>query len=114
MRQSRVALHCVFTMRTLNITLKGTVAICAIAFVLTASFAQAQEAQRLPTIADCPAGTVLAVQDTDQPQPWASIPHDPSEYTVANQDKFAAEDAARRDTAPHQFVTGCVPPQQQQ
>ena len=104
-------------MRKMNITIIGTAASCALAILLTASLTHAQEAQRqqrLPTIADCPAGTILAVQDTDQPQPWASLPHDPSEYTVANQDKFAAEDAVRRDTAPHQFITGCVRPQQQQ
>ena len=50
---------------------KGIAAICAMTFALVTSPAYSQEVQstRLPTIADCPPGYVLGVQDTNTPMP---------------------------------------------
>ena len=102
---------------------KGLVAICASAFLLSVSFVHAQEAQptRLPTIADCPPGYVLSVQDTDNLMPLAkdnSAQANPNDYTVdgqmaafkahQQQDAPYASDQAQ---APRAFVTGCVLPQ---
>ena len=113
MRQSSVALHGVFTMSAAH-SVKGLVAICATVFLFSASPAHSQEVQHLPTIADCPRGYVLGVQDTEDPQPVATLPLNPNDYTIANQDKNAAEAAARQASAPRQFITGCFLPQQQQ
>lgn len=94
--------------------MRGMVAICATAFLLSGVPAYSQEADHLPTIADCPRGYILAVQDSEYPQPVATQPPNPNDYTVANQEKIAAETAARQAAAPRAFVTGCVLPQQQQ
>ncbi|MGB9152966.1 MAG: hypothetical protein WCD70_07750 [Alphaproteobacteria bacterium] len=110
-------------MSAANLNLKGLAAICASAFLLSVSSVHAQEAQpaRLPTIADCPPGYVLAVQDTDNPMPLAS---DDTAQSAQNTDTvdgqmaaFKARQqqqaayAADQAQAPRAFVTGCVLPQ---
>jgi hypothetical protein len=110
--------------------IKSMVATCAIVSLFSLSSAHAQEAQpaRLPTIADCPPGYVLGVQDTDNLMPLArdnAAQVNPNDITVDGQ--MAAfksrqqQDAAYTNSqaqAPRAFVTGCVPmqpaPQQQQ
>jgi hypothetical protein len=95
---------------------KGMAAICAITFALLASPAHSQEAQptHMPTIADCPRGYVLAVQDTAEPFMPASIPDPNAGYAQNNQ--AAVAQAQMQAAAPRQFITGCVPrqPVQQQ
>jgi len=90
---------------------KAMAALCATAFLLSASSAHSQEAQsnRLPTIADCPPGYVLAVQDTAQPLIAARQPDPNAGYAQNNQDQIAA--LQQQAAAPRQFVTGCVLPQ---
>jgi len=101
----------------------GMVAICTSAFLLSVSFVHAQETQptRLPTIADCPPGYVLGVQDTDSLAPLArdnAAQTNPNDATVdsqmtafkARQQQDAAY-ASGQAQAPRAFVTGCVPPQ---
>jgi hypothetical protein len=90
---------------------KVMAAICAITFALVTSPAQSQEAQstRLPTIADCPPGYILAVQDTAQPLIAARQPDPNAGYAQNNQDQIAA--LQQQAAAPRQFVTGCVLPQ---
>ena len=83
------------------------------------------------TIADCPAGYGLGVQDTAQPQPLTKPPltapdaagsstggealADTSNPRVAAatddtaQNEAAQKAAAERDAAPRAFVTGCIP-----
>ncbi|MGB9152968.1 MAG: hypothetical protein WCD70_07760 [Alphaproteobacteria bacterium] len=110
-------------MSAANLNLKGLAAICASAFLLSVSSVYAQDAQptQMPTIADCPPGYVLAVQDTDNPMPLASndvAQSDQSTDTVdgqmaafkARQQQQAAYAAAQAQ-APRAFVTGCVLPQ---
>ncbi len=120
-----MALYRVFTMIAPRFNQKGMAAICASVFLLSASsaHAQASQQQRMPTIADCPPGYVLGVQDADSLMPLArdnSAQANPNAYTVDGQmAAFKAqqqEDAtytADQTQAPHAFVTGCVPPQAQ-
>ena len=85
------------------------------------------EPLRPMTIADCPAGYGLGVQDTVQPQPLTKPPltaapdaagqsaggealADTSNPSVtAAAAEAAKKEAAERDAAPRSFVTGCVP-----
>jgi hypothetical protein len=104
--------------------IKSMVATCTIVSLLSASLAHAQtsQQQRLPTIADCPPGYVLGVQDTDNLAPLArdnASQANPNAYTA--EDQMAAfrarqqQDAAYASSqaqAPRAFVTGCVLPQQ--
>lgn len=78
-----------------------------VAVLLTGSARSQEQAHQL-TIADCPAGYVLGIQDTADPQPFSRIPDPaPSTYEQANQQ--AAALAQQQAAAPRQFVTGCVP-----
>ena len=106
MRQSGVALYGVFTMSRL-LELIGVVAFGAGVCLMFVSTARAQEA-RLPTIADCPPGYVLGVQDLAEPL-LPARPTDPDGYPLSNQDANA--EAQAEAAAPRRFVTGCVPPQ---
>jgi len=104
--------------------LKGAVAFGAAVCLMFVAPLRAQEAQpaRLPTIADCPRGYVLAVQDLDTPMPLnRADPSQASGYSVsgamasdqaqqAGQGQNAAY-AAEQAEAPRAFVTGCVLPQ---
>jgi hypothetical protein len=113
-------------MNAANLNLKGSAAICASAFLLLVSLVQAQESQptRLPTIADCPLGYVLAVQDTDNLMPLTtdnSAQTNPNNTTVDGQmaafkarQQQEAVYASDQAQAPHAFVTGCVLPQSPQ
>jgi hypothetical protein len=84
--------------------------------------ANAQELTHMPTLADCPAGYVLAVQDMALPQPLTKPPptavpaaiNADDANSIAAQNAMAAADAAQQAEAPRQFITGCVPPQAQQ
>jgi hypothetical protein len=92
--------------------------IVRLAMLLIALPANAQDLTHMPTLADCPAGYVLAVQDTALPQPLTKPPPavmnpDDAESIVA-QNAMAAADAAQQGEAPRQFITGCVPPAVQQ
>jgi hypothetical protein len=113
-------------MSAIHPSVKSMVATCAIVFLLAAPSAHAQEAQptRLPTIADCPPGYVLGVEDTDNLAPLArdnAAQANPNGYTVdgqmaafkAQQQQEAAY-ASSQAQAPRAFVTGCVLPQQYQ
>ena len=91
-------------------TVKGVVAISAIAFLLVPSHAHSQEFQRMPTLADCPAGWTLGVQDTAEPQQMTSSQPPLDNYSVADPAKLAAEKAAQQVEAPRQFITRCIPP----
>ncbi|MFY9286905.1 MAG: hypothetical protein WAO98_00215 [Alphaproteobacteria bacterium] len=86
-------------MNTLDL-FKGVGIIYAIAYFLSSLAAHAEEPQRLVTIADCPSGYVLGVQETDQPQLMAKTPS-------ANPSDASAE-AKETTEAPRRFVTGCV------
>lgn len=77
--------------------------IYAVAYLLSALAAHAEEPPHLATIADCPAGYVLGVQETDQPQLMAKTPS-------ANPSDPSAE-AKETSEAPKRFVTGCIPKQ---
>jgi hypothetical protein len=90
---------------------KGMAAICTIAFLLAASPAYSQEAPatRLPTIADCPPGYTLGVQDTAEPQPVTTTPA--TGYENVNETAAPGIDVS---AAPRRFITGCIPPQQEQ
>ncbi|MFY9288460.1 MAG: hypothetical protein WAO98_08150 [Alphaproteobacteria bacterium] len=80
---------------------KGVGIIYAVAYLLSALAAHAEEQPRLATIADCPAGYVLGVTETDQPQLMAKTPSaNPSDQTA---------EAKETSEAPKRFVTGCVP-----
>jgi hypothetical protein len=97
--------------------IKG-VALYAVVFVLVTTVAHAQQAQpqHMPTLADCPVGYVLTVQDTALPQPLAKLPSaqaNPDDTSLADPNALAAAEAAQQAMAPRQFVTGCVPPQYQ-
>ncbi|MGB9152206.1 MAG: hypothetical protein WCD70_03860 [Alphaproteobacteria bacterium] len=110
-------------MSAVNLNLKGLVAICASALLLSVSPVHAQGAQpvHMPTIADCPPGYVLAVQDTDAPMPLASddtAQSDQNTDTVDGQmaafktrQQQQSAYAADQAQAPRAFVTGCVLPQ---
>jgi hypothetical protein len=126
MRQSGMALYGVFTMSAARAFVKSMVATCAIVSLLSVFSAHAQEAPptRLPTIADCPHGYILGVQDTDNPAPLArdnSAQANTNDITVdgqmaafkARQQQDAAY-ASSQAQAPRAFVTGCVLPQQLQ
>jgi hypothetical protein len=79
--------------------------LCSTVFMLMEVSARSQETPHLPTIADCPAGYTLGVQDIDAAQPLVKS-SDPYAYTVegaAQYDKTAA-------SAPKAFITGCIPP----
>ncbi len=90
---------------------KSMIAFCVIAFSPMASAAQAQEAVRHLTIADCPAGYVLGVEDIAEPQP---LTRDPNAVAGNPPGQNAVTAAAQQVAAPRQFVTGCIPPQSQQ
>jgi hypothetical protein len=84
--------------------LKGLAAISGIALILLSlmtSPSQAQDAQPHLTIADCPAGSVLGIQDTAEAQP---VTKSPATNTTQTTDPNADATAA-----PRSFVTGCVP-----
>lgn len=77
----------------------------------------------MPTIADCPVGYILGVQDTDSLMPLAQdypAQADPNAYVgdgqaaalKVQQQQEAAHSAAQAQ-APRAFVTGCVPAQPQ-
>ncbi|MDR3423953.1 MAG: hypothetical protein P4M13_02585 [Alphaproteobacteria bacterium] len=83
-------------------------AFCAATLWLTASSAYSQEAQadKMLTLADCPAGWTLGVQDTAEPQPVTMEPKAiPANGTSASDD--TGMDAS---TAPRRFITVCVAP----
>ncbi len=116
-------------MNALRPNLKGLVAICASAFLIATSLAQAQaqeaQPQRMLTIADCPSGYVLAVQDTDSLLPLArdsSAQANPNAYATVDgqmaafkaQQQQEATYTTAQAQAPRAFVTGCVPRQPQQ
>jgi hypothetical protein len=103
-----MALYGVFAMNAASKS-KGMVAICAIVFLLVASSARSQEAARPLTIADCPAGYVLAVQDMAEPQPLVKPP-DPTASGSDQTEQDAIADAQQQAAAPRRFVTGCIPP----
>ncbi len=90
----------------------GIVALASLFFAVPT---QAQEPSHQPTLADCPSGYVLAVQDTALPQPLTKPPPAPMNTDDANsiaaQDAMAAAEAAQQAEAPRQFITGCMPPQ---
>ena len=102
---------------------KGLVALCASTFLVITVHAYAQEAQptRLPTIADCPSGYVLVVQDSDSLLPLARSDAPASNPNITVDGQMAAfkaqqqQEAAYQSSqsqAPRAFVTGCVLPQQ--
>jgi hypothetical protein len=111
----------VFGMKTLKMSAALTSEInrvSAIAALLISSTAFAHEAQAQPmaTLADCPPGYVLAVQDTALPQPLAALPPTPTltdDTSPAALSTAATAEAAQEALAPRQFVTGCVPAQPQ-
>jgi len=96
--------------------IKVTAAIYALALLLSSLAAHAQEMNHMPTIADCPAGYVLGVQQTDQLMPMASAPptYAPSSGSTPSYLEQQAEDQKRAAAQPRQFITGCVPVQQYQ
>jgi hypothetical protein len=110
MRQPVMEIYGVFAMSAAHHS-KSMAAICAVTFALVTSPAYSQEAQppRLPTIADCPPGYVLAVQDTADPMLPARQPDPNARYVQNNQEAIAA--IQQQTEAPRQFVTGCVQPQ---
>ncbi len=70
--------------------------------------AHAQEAANRPlTIADCPHGYRLGVQETTDPQPVARMP-DPNNY-VGPGGNLTNDPQADPNAAPRQFITGCIP-----
>jgi hypothetical protein len=88
-----------------------------LAIFLFALPTQAQDISHVPTIADCPAGYVLAVQDTSLPQPLTKPPsqtaiyaNDADSIAAQNAAAAAAAEANQQAEAPRQFMTGCVPP----
>jgi hypothetical protein len=94
-------------MRWINLTV--TAIALGVAACLAADVAHAEEAPRPLTLADCPPGYVLGVEDTAEPQ----LPmRDPDAIASNPTDQNAA--AAQQAAAPRQFVTGCVLPRQQQ
>ena len=114
-----MALHRVFTMsaagRVNNLSARRG-GIVALAMLLIASPVNAQELTHMPTLADCPAGYVLAVQDMAVPQPLTKPPpavpaiNADDANSIAAQNATAAAEAAQQAEAPRQFMTGCVPP----
>lgn len=97
---------------TLNKTVQ-TLGGAALAAVLLTSYpAYAQEAQRPLTIADCPPGYVLGVQDTSEPQPVTKLPVNP--YAGTNAPTASSDAAKEAAEAPKMFMTGCIPPTPQQ
>ncbi|MFY9288169.1 MAG: hypothetical protein WAO98_06670 [Alphaproteobacteria bacterium] len=80
---------------------KGIAIIYGIAYLLSALAAHAEDHPRLMTIADCPAGYVLGIQETSEPHLMAKkdVPAHTSQ----------ADDFKESDEAPRRFVTGCIP-----
>jgi len=78
--------------------------------LLAASPVHAQQADHLLTIADCPAGYTLGLQESDQLQPFARaqdyMPPRTGQETVATAQEVTA--------APRAFITGCIPPQRRE
>jgi hypothetical protein len=80
--------------------------------------AKAQDLTHMPTLADCPAGYVLAVQDMALPQPLTKPPptavpaaiNADDANSIAAQNTMAAAEATQQAEAPRQFMTGCIPP----
>jgi hypothetical protein len=66
------------------------------------------------TIADCPPGYVLGVQDTAEPLLAAQLPNDPSASPVGDTalaaDASASQVSGANARAPRMFITGCIPP----
>ncbi|MFY9287904.1 MAG: hypothetical protein WAO98_05325 [Alphaproteobacteria bacterium] len=75
--------------------------IYAIAYLLSALAAHAEEPPHLATIADCPAGYVLGVQETAEAQLMVKTNPSETQPDSSSQVKEA-------DEAPRRFVTGCV------
>lgn len=109
-----MALHRVLTMRAasrINILSARRGGIVRLAMLLIALPANAQDLTHMPTLADCPAGYVLAVQDTALPQPLTAIyANDADSIAAQNAAAAAAAEANQQAEAPRQFMTGCVPP----
>jgi len=98
---------------------RGVTTLCSAAVMIfaTSVYAQDYSNRPMPTIADCPRGYRLGVQDTDAPQPFLNPQPDPATTTVELQRKWSEEQVAQNAAAPRQFITGCVaqqPVQQQQ
>jgi hypothetical protein len=89
---------------------KGKIALCIAALLLSSCPAQAQETQRPLTIADCPPGYVLGVQDTAEPQPLTKATPSQADATTYTVDGAMAAYKAQQETdiAPRAFVTGCI------
>lgn len=93
---------------TLNKTVQ-TLGGAALAAVLLTSYpAYAQEAQRPLTVADCPPGYVLGVQDTGEAQPVTKPA--PNPYAANNVPTASSDAAAEAEAAPKMFMTGCILP----
>ena len=100
-------------MNTLH-PLNRKTAVCVFAVLLASFPAHSQEVQHLPTLADCPPGYTLGVQDTANPMPVAKPQPDPNAYANAYpSDQDIAAAAQEQAAAPRQFITGCIPPQSQ-
>ena len=85
----------------------------ATAFLLASFSAHAQETARILTLADCPAGYVLGVQDTDEAQPitTAASTTDPDNRFIQNGSALSDKASSDANAAPRRFITGCIPPQ---
>lgn len=91
--------------------LKMAAPFCTAAILVLAYPAHADDATRPLTIADCPPGYVLGIQDTTEAMPLthaAPTQADANSYTVAGAMATYQNDPTA--TSPRQFVTGCVRP----
>jgi hypothetical protein len=90
--------------------LRGKIALCVLSLLLAPDVAHAQETQRTLTIADCPPGYVLGVQDTAEPQPLTKATPSQADATTYTVDGAMAAYKAQQETdiAPRAFVTGCI------
>jgi len=74
--------------------------------------ARSQEAAHPLTLADCPAGYVLGIQDTAEPQSITTAPANTSANpTGQNGAENSGNTGLSADAAPRRFITGCIPPQ---
>jgi hypothetical protein len=90
--------------------IKGIVIMYAIAFALNALDARAQETPHA-TLADCPPGYVLGIEETSEPQLMAKSQVTAPSYVPPSQRQSPDTPNNEASEAPRQFVTGCVKPQ---
>ena len=85
MWQSSLALYGLLTMNWAK-QLAKMAGLCVMAGLLMGDSARSQELPHLPTIADCPPGYRLAVQDTADPMLPARQPDPNAGYAQSNQE----------------------------